>query len=74
MAKAQAVRENASSQDVAGGMTDLYFLAMPLETYKKMSDAAAERGLTFAQALGKAIDDFLLKTKGPRLLTEEKEK
>jgi hypothetical protein len=58
--------------EVAQAGKDLYFVAMPIETYRAISDAAAKRGQTFAQGLGKAIEDYLGGTPGPKLLNEEK--
>jgi hypothetical protein len=53
------------------GAENLYFLAVPLETYQALSEAAAKRGMTLAQALSKAVNDFLGAPEGPRVLTEE---
>jgi hypothetical protein len=57
---------------------DIYLIAMPMTTYQQLSDLAAQRNLSFAQALGKAIEEFLGKPTeqapvGPRLLVENKE-
>lgn len=63
--------------DVSGGNPsgDIYLVAMPLQTYQTISDVAAKRNMSFAQALGRAIEDFIGKTTeeapaGPRLLVE----
>lgn len=58
-----------------GPTEDMYFLAMPVSTYKALSDTAAQRGLTVAQVLRDAVRDYLEKTesvadKGPKLLLE----
>jgi hypothetical protein len=37
----------------------LTFVALPVSLYKALSDAAAARGMTFAQAFGKMVDGFL---------------
>jgi len=43
------------------GMGDILFLAFPKATYSALSDEAAKRGHTLAQALQIAIDDYLSK-------------
>ena len=40
----------------------LTFVALPVSMYKTLSDAATARGMTFAQAFGKMVDDFLKTT------------
>lgn len=40
---------------------DLYLIAVPLSTYKKLVEEAAKRNMTFAQLLSVAVDDFLKK-------------
>lgn len=37
---------------------DLYMIAMPIVTYRAISDEATRRGLTFAQALQQAINNW----------------
>ena len=57
---------------------ELYFLAIPMETYKAVADAAKKLNMTIAQALGQALGDFLKGTEdtssseAPRLLMEGK--
>lgn len=41
------------------GVEDLLFLAIPVATYKALSDAAAKKNLTVAQAFKVAIENFL---------------
>jgi len=53
--KAEAL-EAAQPEDEA---VDMFFITVPLQTYRRLSDAAAKRGLTFAQGLEKAISDFI---------------
>ncbi len=64
--------EVPAAPEIAQAGKDLYFVAMPLEVYRAMSDAAAKRGQTFAQALGKAVNDYIGTPAGPQLLNEEK--
>lgn len=54
---------------------DLYFLTIPADTYKALSDVAAKRGMTVAQAMQAAFRGFLSETLPPtqgtpKLLTE----
>lgn len=37
----------------------LYFLLVPTETYKLLSDIAAKRNKTLAQVLGEAVNRYL---------------
>lgn len=58
-------------------LQSMCLLAVPDQTYRALSDAAAKRGMTVAQFLKKAVDDALVKNedgevKPRRLLTEEK--
>lgn len=41
------------------GIADLYFLAIPRQTLEVLNSKAKERGLTLAQALGQAVDNWL---------------
>ena len=41
------------------GLADLYFLAIPRQTLEVLNSKASERGLTLAQALAQAVDDWL---------------
>jgi hypothetical protein len=63
MAKGRAYEEIEQEQNLPPatpvGFGDLCFLALPVETFKALSDEAAKRGLTFAQLLQKALDDCL---------------
>lgn len=56
-------------------MGEMVMIALPMQTVRALSDAAAVRNLTFAQVLSHAINEYLKKTEsrqhqGPRLLTE----
>jgi hypothetical protein len=57
---------------------DMYFLTVPAETYRAISDAAAKKGMTVAQVMQAAFRSFLSETQptsqttGPQLLTERK--
>jgi hypothetical protein len=42
---------------------DFCMIALPVETFKALSDEAARRGLTFGQLMQKAVDDVLAKGK-----------
>ncbi len=50
-------REDYAAEDV--GLSDVLFLAFPKETYVALSNEAAKRGHTLAQALQIAIDNYL---------------
>jgi len=41
------------------GLSDLYFLMVPRHTLEVLNEAAKQRGLTLAQALGEAVDNWL---------------
>lgn len=43
------------------GMADLYFMMVPRHTLEVLSAEAESRGLTLAQALGQAVDNWLNK-------------
>jgi len=54
--------------------TDLYLIAVPISTYRLISDVASKRNLTFAQALKQALDNWMGSETGTsRLLMEQKE-
>lgn len=58
--KAVAFLPTSSADDAPPqGMSDLYLVAMPLDTYKALSDTAAKRGLTFAQGLERALQNWM---------------
>lgn len=74
MAKAKVMPVEMQGGNPLG---DIYLIAMPLSTYQTLSNLAAERNLSFSQALGKAIEDFIGKPTeqapaGPHLLVERK--
>jgi hypothetical protein len=43
------------------GFSDLLMLGFPRESYLKITEASNQRGMTFAEALSEAIDDWLKK-------------
>lgn len=50
---------------------DLLFIALPMITYREISDAAAKRGLTFSQAMQQALNNWMeAEPKQPKLLVE----
>jgi len=56
---------------------DLYFIAMPMVTYRAISDEAMKRGLTFAQGLQQALNQWVVApppTPKPQLLVEQSKK
>ena len=54
--------------------TDLFLIAMPIETYRLISDTAAKRNLTFSEALQQALKKWVdSEPVAPRLLMEQKE-
>jgi len=55
--QALATPESAPPSAKAG--EDLFFIAMPMGTYRAFSDAAMKRGLTFAQAMQQAFNRWL---------------
>lgn len=53
---------------------DLFFVAMPMETYRAISDSAKDRGMTFGQAMQQAMQRWMdQKTSEPQLLLEKEE-
>jgi hypothetical protein len=72
-AKAVSV-PSPNPEPVAGKPTnDLFLLAIPIETFRLVSDSAAQRGMTFAQAIQQAVDNWVGTPAGPKLLMEQKE-
>jgi hypothetical protein len=68
----QAV-EAAEDLDTTGlqPFVDMVLITIPMATYKQISDLAAKKNMTVAQALNRAITAFL-KDDGPKLLVEDK--
>lgn len=64
MAKTQALALPVQLDDDerAKPTEDVYFLALPVPTLRAMSDAAAARGMTLAQAVSTAWADFIAAT------------
>ena len=56
------------------GASDLFMIAIPMPTYRVISDAATKQGMTFAQFLGMAVGAYIQKAEstsgsnGPKLL------
>jgi hypothetical protein len=63
-------QENVDDPKASG---EMYFFAVPLATWRAISDAAMKRNMTSAQALSKAINDFLKDSQvpQPKLLVEQ---
>ena len=68
-AKAVCVPE----EPVAEVGKDIFLLAMPIETYRAISDTAAKRGLTFSQALSQALSQWMTGSSTSQLLLEQRE-
>lgn len=58
MSKVQAVGLDPSSMDRGAPSGNLMFVAVPEPTFVALSDVAAKRGMTVAQAIAKAMHDF----------------
>jgi hypothetical protein len=56
---------------VPSGGADLFFIAMPQVTYRAISDEAMKRGLTFAQALQQALEQWVKVTPQTQLPLEQ---
>jgi len=56
--KAQTVEGSEQASGIPG-IGEILFLAFPLQTYQALSDEAAKRGHTVAEALQIAIDAYL---------------
>ena len=75
--KAVKHESNESSEAAETPFGELYLMAIPVPTYKKISDEAAKRGQTFTQAVSRAFDLYAgdqkesQESQGPRLLTED---
>jgi len=54
------------------GAADLYMIAIPMPTYRAISDVAAKKGMTFAQFLGMAVGEYMRKTEETSGSTEPK--
>jgi len=68
----QAVAQAEQSSTLPKAGEDLFFIAMPMETYRAISDAAMQRGLTFAQSMQQAVNAWLgTQPVMPRLLVEQ---
>lgn len=75
MPKARAFDDEEVTKPIAPG--ELCFFALPVETFRALSDAAAVQGLTLAQLFKRAVDGVLVKPEGVqatnhRLLTERR--
>lgn len=66
----KATPQNETPVDV-GPAEDMYFFAMPAATYRSLSNIATESGMTTAQVLKSALDEYLGKLgEKKRLLLE----
>lgn len=68
---AQAVATSDPAADAPSGGADLFFIAMPQVTYLAISDEAMKRGLTFAQALQQALEQWVKVTPHPQSSLEQ---
>jgi hypothetical protein len=68
MAKAYPV--NLEAIPSAPGIGDLCLFALPVETFRALTNEAAARGLTLAQFIQVALDAVMTGPRGPTLLTE----
>lgn len=61
--KPVGVRWEQPDQSFDGGKPtgNIMFIALPEPTFVAISDVAAKRGITVAQAIGQAIGDFVRK-------------
>lgn len=55
---------------------DLFFIAMPMTTYRAISDEAAKRGITFSQGMQQAFSTWMGEVVAPKptLLVEQGKK
>lgn len=58
MSKVQAVGLDPKSMDNGSPSGNIMFVAIPEPTFVALSDVAAKRGMTVAQAIAKAMHDF----------------
>lgn len=63
---AKAVAIEQLSEPVNGVGEDLFMIAMPGAAYRAISDQAMKRGMTFAQALSQALDQWAAKGATPQ--------
>jgi hypothetical protein len=62
--KVQAVSVDKESLMAGAPSGNLSFVAIPEPTFTALSDVAAKRGMTVAQAISKALHDFCEKHGG----------
>jgi len=74
MATRAANNPQATLSNSDQSATDLFLVAMPIETYRAISDAASKRNMTFASALSEALNTWLAAPTKSQLLVERKEK
>lgn len=73
-AKAVAISTVEAEKLPAAIGEDLFFVTMPMATYRAISDEATKRGLTFPQGLNQALTNWMNTPKGPpkpELLVEQ---
>lgn len=63
MSKVQAVGLDPQSLDKGSPSGNVLFVAIPEPTFVALSDVAAKRGMTVAQAIAKAMHDFCENTR-----------
>lgn len=65
MARPTALLADLSpSEEAPPGAAPVYFLAVPEQAYKALSDAAAKKNLTLAQLLSEAVSAYLKNDEG----------
>jgi len=72
---AKAIATPSASASEAG--EDMYFIAMPMVTYRAISDVGMKRGMTFAQALQQALNQWIatpVLANKPQLIVEPSKK
>ena len=69
---AKAVASPDPSIPPPGAGEDLYMVAMPMVTYRAISDEAMKRGLTFAQAMQQALNRWFESSPTPLKSQEQK--
>lgn len=69
MAKARLIEFDEDVRPL--GLGELCLVALPVETFRALTNEAEARRLTLAQLLKLAIDSVLAVPRGPTLLTEQ---
>ncbi len=67
----EEVEKPATVADANQALGEMLFLAVPMQTFRHLSDEAAKRNTTVAALLSSAVNQYIGKTpEGPRLLVE----